>query len=326
MILMEYIICPICKGKDLETVSTKANLNKDWTNVICKKCALVFVNPRPTKAEYDEFHKRDFLANKNVTEMEHIVPKLKASDKIIKTSVADFLDEYIADGQNILDIGCGYGTLLDILRRRRKVAVRGIELGELDIKAAREYYGLDVYQGSLEDFASDAANAGKYDAVIMNHVFEHLPEPLESLSQIKRILKPKGFLYIGVPNMMNMKNRPEVFFHIAHAFNYSPHSIKLMLEAAGFGIIKFNGSAALPGGMELVAAPGAVSMADPALKAGDDYRGVIAYTERKKKQFGALRRARAALLFFLPEKLRIKIGRVLFLLMKNGRKIFWRTK
>lgn len=323
---MEYITCPICKGKNTETVSLIANLNKDWTNVICKRCALVFVNPRPTKEEYDEFHKRDFLANKNVTEMEHVIPKLKASDKTIKTAVADFISEYVSDGQEILDIGCGYGTLLDILKRRKKIVVRGIELGELDIKAAREYYGLDVYQGSLEDFAFDSVNAGKYDVVIMNHVFEHLPEPIQSLAQIKKILKPNGVLYIGVPNLMNMKNRPEVFFHIAHAFNYSPHSIKLMLEAAGFGIIKFNFGAALPGGMELVAGPGAVSINDSALKVGDDYRNVIVYIERKKKQFGALRRARAAFLFFLPEKLRIKAGRVLFLFMKNGRKIFRRTK
>ncbi len=321
---MEQIVCPICGNDETEVVSIKANLDKDWTNVICKKCALVYVNPRPAKAEYDEFHKKDFLANKNVTEMEHVLPKLKGSDKRIKQTIADFLDEYIKDGQNILDVGCGYGTLLDILRRGRKVNVKGVELGELDLKAAREYYGLDVYDGSLESFAAEPIDAGKFDTVIMSHVFEHLPDPVVSLEQVKKILKPDGVLYIGVPNIMNMKNRPEVFFHIAHAFNYSPHSLKLMLQKAGFGVIKFNFSAGLPGSMELAARYGAVSIGDSLLEAGDDYRKVIAYIGKRKKQFGFLRKARAAILFFLPEALRVKAGRILFLLMKNGRRMFFR--
>ncbi len=322
---LEYVVCPVCKRDDALVVSRKANLNKDWTNVICKNCALVYVNPRPTKITYDEFHKYDFLAGKNVTKIEHVLPKLKARDRSIKESIANFLSDYLKDGQTVLDIGCGYGTLLDILRNKKRISVYGVELGELDIEVAEKYYGLKIFRGSLDAFAADLNNHGKFDLVIMNHVLEHLPDPLEALRQVKKILSPEGLLYIGLPNILNMKNRPEVFFHIAHATNFSPHSLKLLLHSAGFGIIKFNLEAALPGGMELVAGPGAAAIDELILNLGRDYREVIAHIEKARKKFRFLRGARTAVLFFLPEHMRIKAGRLVFLFLKNGWRMFGRS-
>ncbi|MBU1179445.1 class I SAM-dependent methyltransferase, partial [Patescibacteria group bacterium] len=315
---MEKINCPICNQDNTEIIFKKGNLNKDLINVICKSCALVYISPRLTKQEYDKFHEKEFLSEKSITSVEQVKQKLNDSDFKIKSSIFNFLDEYLEEGQNVLDIGCGFGVLLDIIKKEKKANVFGIELGDVDVGAAKEYYGLDLFHGSLEDFSKNHENHGKFDVIIAHHTFEHLPKPLDSLEQIKKLLKPEGVLYVAVPNTMNIKKRPEIFFQIAHPFSYSPHSLKLILEKAGFGVIKFNRNAGYPGGMEMAAQTGRPSMDDAGFNEGKDYKKVMQYVKQLKNKFSGLRGLRDIFLFFMPKFLRIRFGNVVHQILKKG--------
>lgn len=315
---MNQAFCPICGQNNTEIIFRKGNLDKDLVNVICKNCSLVYINPRPAKEEYDKFHEDDFLSEKSITDIAQVKPKLNDRDLKIKTTIFNFLNEYLGEGQNVLDIGCGFGTLLYIMKKEKKANVFGVELGNLDIKAAKEFYGLDVFRGSLETFAAKEENWGKFNIVIMHHTLEHLPEPVASLEQIKKLLKPEGILYIGVPNLMNIKKRPEIFFQRAHPFSYSPHSLKLMLAKAGFEIIKFNKNAGYPGGMEMAAKIGGRSMENAGLDEGKNYKDAARYVENSKNKFGALRGLRDVFLFFVPKSARIRLGRFFYHALKKG--------
>lgn len=315
---MHYINCPLCGKNSTKVIFTKASLNKDITNVICINCGLVYINPCLSSAEYVEFHKEDFLGYKNLKEARQVLPKLKSSDLTIKKTIVLFLDEFVSAGQNILDVGCGFGTLLDILKKEKQVNVFGVEVGNLDVKVAKEYFGLDnIFHSSLEEFAAKDENSKKFDIVIMNHVLEHLPEPLKSLEQIRRVLKSSGLLYIGVPNILNIKKRPEEFFQYFHTLNFSPHSLKAMLEQGGFGIVKFNLNAGLPGGMEVAAKIGMKSLDMPELEVGVNYEDVVNYVKRMARKYQRLRTLRDSILFFLPQALRIRAGRLAYLFLKR---------
>lgn len=315
---MENRNCPICGQNNTEIIFTKGNLNKDLINVICKNCGLIYINSQPAGEEYNLYHKTEFLAEKDVREVVDLSPKLCSRDLEIKKSIFDFLKNYLKEGQNVLDIGCGFGGLMKIVKEESGANVYGIELNDLDVKAAKEFYGFDLFHGSLADFFSREENWNKFDVIIMHHTLEHLPEPLESLEQIKKILKPAGVLYIGVPNAMNIKKRPEIFFQIAHPFSYSPHSLKLMSEKAGFGIVKFNENAGYPGGMEMAAQIGVRSIKTPELENGESYQDLISYVEKTDRRFAGWRGARDGLLFFLPKRWRIKLGRIFYNFMKKG--------
>lgn len=312
---MEYFNCPLCGKNETEIIFTKGNLDRELINVICKNCSLVYINPRPTKEEYDNFHKEEFLKQKSITETGQIAPKLKKSELTIKRTIFDFLKEYLRAGQKVLDIGCGYGTLLDIVKKETGADVYGLELGDLDVKAAKEFYGLDVFHGSLEEFAAKEENWGKFDIVAMHHVLEHLPRPLESLEQIKKLLKSGGLLYIGVPNIMNIKKRPDIFFQIAHPFSYSPYSLGEVLQSGGFSVIKFNRRAGYPGGMEAAAKLGGDIKLT--LEEGADYKAVIKYVGATDKKFIFLRKIRKIVLFWLPNDLRTKISRPFYKFLKK---------
>jgi len=312
---MKEINCPICEQDNTESIFKKGNLDKDLFNVICRNCGLVFINPRPEKEEYDKFHEAEFLSEKAIVGIEQVESKLNDSDLRIKTSIFNFLDEYLDEGKKVLDIGCGFGRLLNIIKREKKVDVFGVELGNLDVEAAKKYYGLDAFHGSLEEFAKNQENWDKFDVIIMHHVLEHLPEPLVSLCQIKKLLKSEGVLYIGVPNVMNIKKRPDIFFQQAHPFSYSPYSLSLLLQKSGFGILKFNRKAGYPGGMEMLAMLNIQNKL--ILKEGADYSKVREYVLKTENKFKKLRNFRERIFFWLPKKIRMKFSRIIGNILKN---------
>ncbi|MCG2694410.1 class I SAM-dependent methyltransferase, partial [Candidatus Parcubacteria bacterium] len=317
---MKYINCPICGENNTEILFVKKEVVESFTNVICKNCSLVYINPCPSKDEFDEFYHEKFLSMRNITSVMQVKSSLSKRDLKIKQTVYSFLKEHIKDGQNILDIGCGYGTLLNILRKKEKVNVYGIELGDLRVKVAKEIYDFDLFHDSLEKFVEDEKNHKKFDIIIMHHSLEHMSDPLKALGQVNALLREGGFLYIAVPNVMNINKRLEKFFRLAHPFSFSPFSLNLLLQKASFGIIRFNRSGGDPGGMELLAKLNVVSAQD--MTEGQQYEEVIKYVESADNKFSSLRKLRDGILFFLPKEIRIKLGRIIYKIIIDWKIIF----
>lgn len=95
----------------------------------------------------------------------------------------------------VLDIGCGSGTMM---RRLAELGwqVEGIDFDAKAVAAARND-GLNVHVGTVEEqnYASDC-----FDAVVMSHVIEHVPDPRALLQECYRILRPGGQLVSITPN------------------------------------------------------------------------------------------------------------------------------
>lgn len=312
--ITEKVPCAICGVDDAQIFFTKGDLNVDMTNVICRRCALVYLNPRMTRDELLKFHVSDFLRERHgLTQAESLTPKVKGSDLVMKSKVANFIAPSLKTGARVLDVGCGFGTLLNILRERYGAQITGIELADVDVAAAKKFYGIDLFHGSLEEYAEKFPDT-RFDCIVLHHTFEHLPNPREALRILKKLLAPGGLLYIGVPNIMNIKKRPEIFFQLGHAYSYSPSTLQKMLKSEGFKITKFNRRAAFPGAMELLAT---VGNGDKLLSEGSDYKKVIKYIQRVQKRFSFFRFMRGALLFWLPQKLRLKVSHIILQLLKK---------
>ena len=77
----------------------------------------------------------------------------------------------------------------------------------------------------------------------MNHVLEHLDNPHETITEIKRILKKKGTLIVGIPNTnstsMKIFGKHWIGLEIPrHLFNYSNKNIRFLLDKNGFKVTK----------------------------------------------------------------------------------------
>lgn len=118
----------------------------------------------------------------------------------------DLLGGYVPGGR-MLQVGCGYGLLLDEARRRGYV-VQGVDLSAEATRHARETLELPVREMALEDTVVDAAAQGEqYDAIVAVDILEHLEEPAVALSHLSALLAPGGALLITTPDPSSLAAR-----------------------------------------------------------------------------------------------------------------------
>ena len=142
-------------------------------------------------------------------------------------------------GRRVLDVGCGEGVFLALMRERGWQAV-GVELGEESARIAREERGLDVRTGDL--FSLDA-EPSSFDAVVMSHVLEHLPDPVGALARVRELLEPGGMLMLSLPNYRCLESR--VFRGNwfpwclpPHLYHFDVRSVRMALERVGLEVVR----------------------------------------------------------------------------------------
>jgi SAM-dependent methyltransferase len=103
----------------------------------------------------------------------------------------------LAPGERVLEMGYGDGLLTAELVRRG-LALELLEGSPLLSEEAKRRHGdkITVHRGMFEDFAAGPI----YDSVLALHVIEHVSEPVTTLRQIARWLRPGGKLILVVPN------------------------------------------------------------------------------------------------------------------------------
>lgn len=97
---------------------------------------------------------------------------------------------------SLLDVGCGYGYLLQEARRIFPNAeCEGVELSAAERSYAREQLHLTIY----EDLDA-LAPTSRYDVIALFEVIEHIPEPVSFLEVLKERLNPSGLIVVGTDN------------------------------------------------------------------------------------------------------------------------------
>ena len=110
--------------------------------------------------------------------------------------LASVLD--LAPGQTLVDVGCGTGSLLSLVRQQHpSVRLVGVD-GSAEMIAAAKAQSSDA---SLELHAADAAALPVEDAsadqVVVLNALHHFPDPAAAMAEVKRILKPGGTVWVG---------------------------------------------------------------------------------------------------------------------------------
>jgi SAM-dependent methyltransferase len=134
----------------------------------------------------------------------------------------------------LLDVGCGLGHLLSGVDKRWER--HGIEISEYAAERAAEH-GV-IFHGDLEN-----ANYPDrfFDVVTLYHVIEHMEDPERELREIKRILKPGGWLIAGTPNFDSACARRfgdnfRLLHDVTHISLFSAESLRRLLEDNGFSV------------------------------------------------------------------------------------------
>lgn len=233
--------CTLCNGAELTTLYKgidKYFSNKEVNFCICKKCNLVFLNPRPTASEYDEMYKTVFQdQRRSLQTIEEAIQRLKNKDSYNKKNQhLQYFKPYLDPTSHCLEIGSGWGTMARVIKDNIGCEVEAVEPSHLAAKTAQEYYGLKVYNDTFDSFYEKYQDTKKFDFIYLFHVFEHLLEPDSFAVKIKQLLQPNGKILIAVPDLTNPDQPNEKFFHMEHAFYYTPKTLSLLLSKNGFRI------------------------------------------------------------------------------------------
>lgn len=132
---------------------------------------------------------------------------------------------------NILDIGCGTGSLLaKLLDERPQIRGYGLDLSEEMLEVARQKLPrrTELVYGEAEALPYDNK---KFEMVVMVDSFNYFVNPEQAVKEAYRVLKLGGTLVIADKMLTGIKK----FF--AEGNNYTEEEVRLFLKKAGFDIV-----------------------------------------------------------------------------------------
>jgi len=128
----------------------------------------------------------------------YIETQLQANGKKFRDQAGTVSKHLPLSGAKILDIGCGGGLFLSLLKQQG-AEVAGIELSDSRAQYAKMKHGLEIYKHPIESGFWQTGYADHFDAVTLWDVIEHVNYPLQTLLSAARVLKRGGLLLIDTP-------------------------------------------------------------------------------------------------------------------------------
>ncbi len=229
---MEHVPCNLC-GKNDYNLHLKVPVNDKFIDLVkCVHCGLIYQNPRLSEEERLAFYSEAYF-QKGYFDSGN-------QDRLYKNAilVLENLSCYCGKGK-LLDVGASSGAYVKAAIDSNWEAY-GVELSSAAVKFAKGHWGVDLLQGTLEE---NHFPDNSFDVITLMHTLEHLPSPLQTLREIKRILKRRGVLYVAVPNIASYKARrlKEKWWPlmpVEHLFFFSPGTLKHLFKEAGFYVIR----------------------------------------------------------------------------------------
>lgn len=249
--------CYICGSKDSEILFTFKGEDKyldtvfeitpeaDMNWMICNSCGFVYRSPVLEQDEYERLYENydtDIFANTTPDEY---------FDKIISLPIgtsenrekANWLRALLdKNGLNnnleVLDIGCGGGTLLYILNEELSIGgMYGVELNKAYADLAKRRLDADIRNENYES----GIFGQQFNLLINTKVLEHIPDPLPFLKEMYKDISNEGILFIEVPHVSDMFNfsLTDERFTIPHIYFFSEGTLSALLEKAGFTILQY---------------------------------------------------------------------------------------
>lgn len=148
--------------------------------------------------------------------------------------IRKYLSTLPKKGVSVLDVGCGPGALLSALPVTWDK--HGVDVSSTALKEARRY--ATVHRGELPDIQFDNSI---FDVVIMNHVIEHLRDPMLYLRTCHDLLQPSGLFLVATPDFdsgcaRRFGLRYRLLHDKGHISLFTAHSFPRALQDIGFTV------------------------------------------------------------------------------------------
>ncbi|MEK7119222.1 MAG: class I SAM-dependent methyltransferase [Patescibacteria group bacterium] len=186
------------------------------------------------------------ISRKQVYQAEDVTIYIE-KEQIFRRLFADvvtFIRQFKTSG-TLIDIGAGVGLLVDEAKIAGFDAI-GFEPSKEMVKAAKKEFGIELIPKKFHK-ATPCKRQGSglentktgIDIVVINHVLEHLPNPLDVIRDIRSALVKNGLLVIGVPNFGSFlaiwkKSRWQSLIPDQHRWHFTIQSLDRLIQPLGF--------------------------------------------------------------------------------------------
>jgi 2-polyprenyl-3-methyl-5-hydroxy-6-metoxy-1,4-benzoquinol methylase len=176
--------------------------------------------------------------------------RFRGSEEDIKKRQRVYI-EYFREAEQVLDIGCGRGEFLELLKEAG-IKARGVDL-DLDMVLYCQEKGLDVIKEDAYVYLEslpDEALGGLFAAQVVEHL-----EPsclIELVHLCQRKLRPGGILIFETPNPVCLTVFARSFYmDFTHIKPIHPEAMKFLFESAGFQDLQLKCSSPVEAGMRI---------------------------------------------------------------------------
>lgn len=232
-----FVKCNLC-GADDYTILFPKGYAQVHRIVRCNQCGLMYANPQELvdcervqsdahPKIYDETEARQYLQKQYV--------QLPDNERALRV-----LNKLVPGRGKLLEIGSYCGIFLNRIRADGW-DVLGVEPDAAAADYARRKFNLNISGNLLPN--SELPTHG-FDAVVMLHVIEHMPDPSENLQEIHRILKPGSIFIAETPRFDSLlfkllgRHERSICNCNGHIYFFTVLTLRRLLEKNGFEVIR----------------------------------------------------------------------------------------
>jgi SAM-dependent methyltransferase len=235
----KHVTCNLC-GKDDYSVKFPAGEAQRNQIVECNMCGLMYANPRTTVEEHEALSQAD--ADQVFSEISTSYRQRLEKETLQVRDYAgtrSFLAERFPRRGKLLEIGSGFGYLSRFFREDGWQTL-GVDPNAGFCKYAESEFGLNVIAATLPE--ADVADES-VDVALMMHVIEHVPDPVDTLREIYRVLRPGGIFVMETPRydslMFKVLGRRERSLSCdGHIYFFTRLSLRKLAKRAGFEVVR----------------------------------------------------------------------------------------
>ena len=233
---LEEVGCPVCGAAGESQFALRdwfCGLPGEFGERHCGRCDVFFLSPRVPEALISRYYPESYSAY--TADQTPLWIRLLSGWVGLTTRRLRMVEHHLRGG-SILDVGCGNGWFLNLLRSPQW------QCYAMDIAvnpAVEKGLGVPVFTGQFDHEKPPLADL---DAITLWHVFEHLYHPRRALQHAQELLRDRGFLFITVPDLVNIDRRIFGRYWVGwdaprHLALYSKQALERLLGEAGFHLV-----------------------------------------------------------------------------------------